>query len=138
MKPLLLTIALLFSTPAWAEWELFYQDKNIELYFDLNTIRLKDGYVYYWELINWKKPIQGRHSGKVYFQSDCDSLRHKKLQIISYLKPMGVGNLIDNYSFAPDEAKWEYMPPDNARVIGLNSICSAIENIMKNNPPSRN
>ena len=75
LKTLTLTIALLFSTPAWAEWELFASGPIAEVYMDLNSIRIKDGYVFHWELINWKKPTERFHSLKMYRQSDCDLRR---------------------------------------------------------------
>ncbi|ERL46930.1 Transcriptional repressor NrdR protein [Candidatus Micropelagos thuwalensis] len=138
MKPLFLTIALLFSTPAWAEWELFASGPIAEVYMDLNSIRIKDGYVFHWELINWKKPTERFHSLKMYRQSDCDLRRQKTLQIVTYLQPMGVGKVIDSESVAPDEEKWEYPPPDDNSALALGYICNALENAKKNNPPSRN
>ena len=135
MKPLILTIALLFSTPAWAKWELVATVPAGEIFIDFNNVRINDGYVYHWQLSSWKKPIMGNRSIKLYYKCDCSVGRRMVLQAHTYFEPMGKGSLKETLSY--DDEKWEYPPPDSGNAIALSTICSVIE-ILKNPPPSRN
>ena len=51
MKPLLLTIALLFSTPAWADWTKVSEGKEGDtLYINFKKTIGKKGKIFYWAL----------------------------------------------------------------------------------------
>ena len=120
MKPLLLTIALLFSTPAWAEWRLIGDNvSGNEIYLDFDKIRAANGYVYYWSLVNFLKPYQGAMSAKQYFKGDCDSLGFQILQVTTYVQPMGVEK-VDTLSVDPE---WQYLNPDDIGASVLEAGC---------------
>ena len=49
-------IALLFSTPAWADWEAVAErsDGSAIVYLDFDRLSISNKYVYFWQLINFK------------------------------------------------------------------------------------
>ena len=131
MKPLLLTIALLFSTPAWAEWEFLHSQEGSELYIDYTNIRKKDEYLYFWLLFSWQKPFDdGSQSIQVYHKYDCDLGGQKQLQMFHYSQPMGRGVVIKDESFTTNEEKWYYPPQDSTYTKLIKNICIA-EDIIK-------
>ena len=64
----LLFSTLMFSTPSYAEWTKV--GSNVEgdvFYVDFDRIRKHEGYVYFWELIDYLKPTKfGDLSNKNY------------------------------------------------------------------------
>ena len=127
MKKLLLIFTLLFSTaisssPVRAEWTRVGDVDGNTYYVDLERIRKHDGYVYYWTLGNYLKPMKsGAWSVKVYQQADCKLFRFKILSFSSYKEPMGDGTAeTDN---TPDK-DWKYPPPNSAAETILKTVCS--------------
>ena len=128
MKKLLLIFALLFSTamsssPVRAEWTEV--SKNVDgtiFYVDLEKIKKQDGYVYFWELINFLEPIGDiLWSAKVYIQADCKLFKHKSLSGSFYKEPMGMGTA-DTVN-SPDK-DWFYPPPNSLEETILKKVCS--------------
>ena len=96
MRLLILSITLLFSTPAWAanNWERVARHGNGNIvYVDFDNMRQNDGYIYFWSLTDYIEPEpyddDGVMSHKTYFKVDCDLRRHKVLKTIWFLQPMG-------------------------------------------------
>ena len=64
---------------------------NVFIYTD--TIKEHEGYVYWWELTDYLKPLPwGDMSAKTYVQGDCEVIRFKTLSYIFYKEPMGRGS----------------------------------------------
>ena len=92
-------------------------------YVDFERIRKHDGYVYFWELIDFLKPTPYGHlSGKIYIQGDCKKLRYKYLSASFHKGPMGGGETseIDN---KPDK-EWDYPPPNSVIETVLKLVCA--------------
>jgi hypothetical protein len=138
MKKLLLIFTLLFSTlmfslPSYAEWTevsftLDGKTKNYDVgettfYVDFDTIRKHDGYVYYWDLANYLKPLKKEvFSSKIYWQGDCKLFRSKVLSDFYYSEPMGRGIPIISSNTPDDE--WSYAPPNSSHEKILKSVCT--------------
>ena len=127
MKKLLLIFTLLFSTamsssPVRAEWTRVSKNMNGNtFYVDLERIRKHDGYVYFWDLVDYLKPTEtGVWSVKVYTQGDCKLFRVKRLSFSFHKEPMGEGT---GNSFNPDQ-DWQYPPPNSSRETVLKLVCS--------------
>ncbi len=90
-------------------------------YIDLEKIRKHDGYVYYWELVDYLKPINGVWSAKVYKQGNCKQFRFKFLSFSFYKDPMGNGTA--DTSNAIDK-NWIYPPPISSAETVLKTVCS--------------
>ena len=102
MKPLLLTIALLFSTPSWAEWNWEYVNnyKDTEFYIDFDMIFVDGEYVYYSTLANFAEPKNTNFSDILALSSitdykgNCDLFRVKDLRGDYYAQSMGKEKII--------------------------------------------
>ena len=84
----------MFSTPSYGEWTK--TGINVDgdtFYVDFERIRKHDGYVYFWRLSDYLKPILNEYmSDKGYQEVDCNLLREKDLSLTFYNEPMGGGS----------------------------------------------
>ena len=127
MKNLLIIFTLLFSSvffssPSYAGWtEVGKNVRGNTYYVDFERIRKVDGFIYYWELVNYLKPTKnGVLSTKMYKQGDCKLFRVKDLNFSSYKEPMG-GRTGKDYT-PPD--KWTYPHPSSIGETTLKTVCS--------------
>ena len=126
MKKLLLIFLIIFSSQSFAEWEFVTSsDNGSDTYFiDIDTIRENDGYIYFWQLVSFKKPeIAGDlilKSYKVYRQADCNLFRLKDIQTFFYSEEFGKGNL--SYKM-DDKGSWLYPPPSSTSNTILKRVC---------------
>ena len=113
----------MFSSPSYAKWTKVGKNKNYgnTFYVDFERIRKVDGYVYYWVLIDYLKPIQGDLSGKVYKQGDCKLFRYKELSFSFHKQPMGGGT---GDVQEPVKKGWQYPPPNSSVENILKIVCS--------------
>ena len=127
MKKLLLMFALLFSTamyssPVRAEWTKLGDVDGNTFYLDLERIRKHDGYVYFWDLVDYLKPTEtGVWSVKVYTQGDCKLFRVKRLSFSFHKEPMGNGTADTSN---PIDKDWFYPPPESPAETVLKLVCS--------------
>ena len=98
------------------------ESSKLTSYVDFERIRKHDGYVYYWELIDWFKPTKGGDLSSIgYIQGDCKLFRYKYLSDSYYIQPMGRGTgEVDNN---PDK-EWRYPSPNSTDEVILKSVCS--------------
>jgi hypothetical protein len=129
MKKLTLILTLLFSTvmfssTSFAEWtKVGGSVEGDTLYVDFERIRKHGGYVYYWDLSNFFKPIgTGVLSSKVYKQGDCKLFRFKWLSRSHHTQPMGDGTPFE--SGAAKNQEWIYPNPNSVDERILESVCS--------------
>ena len=126
-----LTFSLMFSSVCFGEWEKVVEDENeTSLYVDFERIKQHDGYVYYWDLVDYVKPSSdGFLSGTIYNQVDCSLFRLKRLSVILYKESMGQG---ESESFTlPDKDKWYYTSPDSTGETTLQSVCGSVKSWWK-------
>ncbi len=123
MKTLLtistLVFTVMFSSTSFGGWTKVGTDGGDTFYVDFETIKKHDGYVYWWDVLDFKNP-NGILSVKVYNQGDCKLFRSKVLSFSSHKEPMGGGT--GNPHTPPD--KWEYPPPNSPTETILKSVCS--------------
>ena len=106
-----------------AEWTRLNEidDDEIDFYVDVETIRKHDGYVYFWSLYDFVKPIEDSLSASSYFQGDCNTFKMKALSMLTYKEPMAGGNYDEDTS--DGVSKWRYPTPDSIMYYILNFIC---------------
>ena len=85
-------------------------------------MRKVDGFVYYWELNDYLKPLRGGYlSFKIYQQGDCKLFRYKTLSTSFHKEPMGGGS---GKSFTYNDNDWKYPPPNSSGETILKEVCS--------------
>ena len=127
---LILTTLIFFSvmfspSTSFAEWTGVSESVGATFYVDFERIRKHDGYVYWWDLVDFLKPNEfGTLSTKIYIQGDCKKFRYKYLSFSYYKEPMGGGVMTDGSGEPIEELKgWHYPPPDSPSGIILKSVC---------------
>ncbi len=91
-------------------------------YVDFERIREHDGYVYYWELVDFFKPTEyGDLSIMTHNRGDCRLLRYFGLGGVLHKERMGTGKgVVDN---RPDK-KWRYPSPESTTEHILKTVCA--------------
>ena len=88
MKIILIIFLFLFSySQCYSEWKSLYQQNNgNKIYLDFKSIKFKEGFVYWNELVNFHKPIAGIMSMSVNMKGDCEKLQQKSIQFKYFSK----------------------------------------------------
>ena len=125
MKKMLI-ISATISHNTFAEWKLIATTINDdEIFVETTSIKKNNGFVYYWRLTNFLKPIHGDLSSKVLMQLDCNVPRkHKRLSAMFYTGPMGAGNLDQIPQDRMNKEDWMYISPDSSIAFVTNYVCS--------------
>ena len=123
----MLVLKGLLSTPTFAEWTLISESKAISYYIDFEKIKKADGYVYWWLLIDYRKPtpVHRDLSTKTYNQGDCKLFRLKRLRYSFYKEPMGRGDS-DIQESEGENRKWKYPSPKTVDGIVLKKACDRL------------
>ncbi len=129
MRKLTLILSLIFtvtlSSTSFGEWRKVIKSKKGNTYYvDFERIQKVDGYVYFWELHDFLKPLSnGSLSGSVYKQGDCKLFRFKTLSFVFYKEPMG--RVIGDTPPVPKEHQfWKYPLPNNTNELTLKLVCA--------------
>jgi len=113
-KLLLLLFSLTLSFNSYGEWAKLVTIDNTSLYINLETLKERDGYVYYWLMDSMNdKSSQGL------LQGDCDIKRFRILEEIDYYQPMAQGEGLNQ---TVDDS-WEYIPPNDTYSGFLDMAC---------------
>ncbi len=119
----ILLFSLIFSSNSFAEWTKIGKNTNGDtFYVDFDRIRKVDGYVYYWELTDFAKPIQKYLSGKIYKQVDCRLFRFKWLSLSYHKLSMGKG-FGDEDKPVKKHQSWKYPQPNSIGETVTQSVC---------------
>jgi hypothetical protein len=97
--------------------------KDMTYFVDKDTINKKDGFTYFWELIDFGTTwSDGAMSSTSFFEGDCSLNRKRSLSTNVYDKPMGKGKNIlrDNKS-----REWQYAPPKSNNSVVMEYVCDA-------------
>ena len=111
---LLITLLVLSSVPAYAEWELVSGDDEagLTVYVDRDTIRRKGNLVKMWQLYDYKtvQTVAGDSLLSVQRQNeyDCMEERTRMLAYTWFSSNMGKGRVVYR---AADEQQWEPVVP---------------------------
>ena len=115
----------LFPSTSLGEWKHVSNNIDGDQYFvDFDRIREIKGYVYYWKLGDFKKPVgNGKWlSIRTYEKGDCERFRFKVITV-SLFK----GQMVEGESITDDtEREWTYPPPNTPNEEILKSVCEKI------------
>jgi len=123
MKTLLLTLVLLVTSSAWADWVPVAGNATAEVYVDLTSVR-KDGNLRkVWKLMNFKQRDKfGYMSYRSRGEYDCKEERYRFLAIIAHTNAMGEGGVGYNEPFPP--SPWREIAPGNSDEDILKLVCA--------------
>ena len=92
-KLLLLLFSLMVSFNSYAGWKKVGEDALSDYYFDKSLIKERDGYVYWWVLLDGLKPSpDGYLSYKIYKQGNCRTNQFLTLKAVWYKDSMARGS----------------------------------------------
>jgi hypothetical protein len=123
---LLITLLVLSSGPAYAEWVAIGEDaqEGVTLYVDLYTVRRNEDLVKMWYLLDYKTVqtvLQDSYlSKKTQAQLDCAEERIRSLAATIFSGNIGTGKVVYTDS---DEGKWAAVVPGSLGQIMWNLAC---------------
>ena len=138
-----LFLTLMVENSAWGKWKKITEKENGTSYVEFKSIRQNGGYVYFWQMINYKKPSRlGDMSANIHNQGDCKSFRIKGLSWLFYKEPMGKGAPNNRLGWTwyknPTNGKdsvlkdpsheWVSPPPKSMDETVLKSVCAFVRN----------
>ena len=124
-KLLVLLFSILISFNSYGGWSKITDSvKGHSFYIDENTIRKHNGYLYWWDMVDYISPTDnGIFSVKYYHKGDCGEFRVKALSYIFYKQPMGNGAS----EVANEEQPWRYPTPGSIAETMLKNVCAYIK-----------
>ena len=123
MKKLILILTFLFPVSSFAYWaEVASNDDGTTYYLDVETIKERNGLVYYWSLIDYLKPTStGALSVKSLQEVNCNIPRkERELSASYYSSPMGKNTPLVTYN---KERPWRYSQPNTILEFMIDQVC---------------
>ena len=130
MNKIFLVFAFLLPITSYAEWLLVDVNEGAAFFIEDTSVEESDGYVYFWMLTNFHKPVPttGHLSAKTLEELDCKTPRKSRtLSISAYKEAMAVGNADITRSKA---GNWVYFQPNSTIELIAETVCQLI--ILKN------
>lgn len=128
MRRLALTILfLLFTHPAWAEWEKYDESPLATFYYDPTTIKRHENMMRVWVYTNLRTRMDGQWSTRALYEFDCKKERKRTLQQTSFSGPMMSGEIDSKNSFA-DAREWKDISSGSPRESLQGIVCGASPN----------
>lgn len=122
MKTLLLSLALLVTCPAWAEWVLVGGSKEAFAYIDSTTIRRDGNLRKVWVLFDKKqRDAYGNLSARMRNEYDCSQEKYRNLTFTAFFEPMGDGKI--GYSDS-SISQWTDIAPGTIDNTILRFVCT--------------
>lgn len=120
---ILLGSVIILPVTANAEWtKIIKNDAGNTFFVDFERILKKDGYLYFWSLINRQNENHlGYRSTQVYRQTDCKMSRFKILKYSFHEQQMGNEN---GTSIDTKKPNWEFPSPSSVEELLLKVICN--------------
>jgi hypothetical protein len=112
----LITLLLLSSKPAYAEWVRYSENKEtgMTVYVDLDAIRRKGDLVKMWQLFDFKTKQTAAGdsflSSKIQSEYDCTEERSRRIAYTDFSGNMGRGKVVDNDSY---KGEWQPVAPES-------------------------
>ena len=96
------------------------------MYVDTESIKKRDGYIYFWALTNYKPPIRintsstPAASAKAHYMADCNLDREQRLTAVIYSGKMGRGKPLARDGLDG----WDYVIPGTMHSYIQTFVCS--------------
>ena len=115
------------SLPSYAKWEKFSEGNIFAEYFELESIKKIDNFIFVWSMYDYKKPQKkGNLSTKFYSRYDCKEKRYQVISIIDYKVNMGKGRdfiYTKNISIESQNKEWVYPTLNSLDYNKIQFIC---------------
>ncbi len=102
-KSILILLLAAMGTAATAEWVKVESTDKFEAFVDPTTIRKNGNMAKMWAMHNYHSPLGSGDaaymSDKVLNEYDCADDQIKPLNVVTYKKPMGTGDEVNNLPF---------------------------------------
>ena len=121
---IILVLTMMFSSPSFAEWtKVSKNERGDTHYVDFERVRKVDGYVYFWVMNDYLKPITDMKllSSKTYREVDCKSFGFKNLSYVYHKESMGRDN---GESSEAVNKNWRYPQPNTIDEYLVKLVCS--------------
>ena len=113
----------MFSFSSYAEWVDTALDANGDThYVDFKNIKVENGYVYYWKMVNYEEPSDETLSIAIYHEGDCDNYRYRDMVVNTYTEHMAKGNIYKTLTLESD-GDWTYPMVDTLGEYILGRVC---------------
>lgn len=124
-KALLLSLLLLATGSAWAEWEEVSKTDRATFYADKTTIRKDGNLSKMWSVYDLKqRDKDGSMSSRSRHEYDCKGERRRYLATSSHAEPMAGGKTIESYGEDLNKNPWRDIPPGTAAEDMLKIACA--------------
>ena len=120
----LTTFIFLLNINLKADRKKITQSSNGQsFYVDMETIIESKGFVYFWELIDYKKEDEyGDKSAKIYIEADCTNYKFKWIKL-SYHKDAMAGDDVKVQSPSNIVSDWQFPNKNSTSMIVLDFVC---------------
>lgn len=122
MRVVLLSVLMMVSVVAEAEWSYVGESGSAKLFSDFSTLKeTKEGYVRVWTMTsNGKKDPLGFRSFKALRLFDCEQERARSLRTVFFDGELGRGEVTD---VLDDDGKWSFVDPTSILGAGMDAVC---------------
>ena len=120
----LTTFIFLLNINLKADWTKVTQSSNGQsFYVDMETIIESKGFIYFWELIDYKKEDEyGDKSAKIYIEADCINYKFKWVKL-SYHKDAMAEDDVKVQSPSNLVSDWQFPHQNSTSMIVLDFVC---------------
>ena len=124
MKKILFISFFLFSySKCCGEWKFIYRQSNgNNIYLDFQSIKYKEGFVYWSELVNFNKHISGIMSMSVNMMGNCEKLHQKSIKFEYFLQHFGDEFVKSSFN---NGKKWVILDAKSVQYQILKKICKS-------------
>ena len=121
---LTISLFLFFIEANCAQWTKVTQSNNGQsFYIDMENITESKGFVYFWELIDYKeKDEYGDKSAKIYIVGECINYKFKWINV-SYHKDNMAKDKVKLQSPSDLVADWQYPNQNTTSMVILDFVC---------------
>ena len=133
MKKLLLILLLSLSFSSYGEWtQVAENDDGDYFLIDFGTVKVVDGNVYWWDMIDavesywYVSEDELYFSEQSYYQGDCQVNRFKILTTYFYSRPLGE-DLVETWNDSAPQ--WDYYAPDTIGEYTFELVCRLAEEL---------
>ncbi len=114
----------LFSySECYGEWKFIYRQSNgNNIYLDVRSIKFKEGFVYWSELVNFHKHISGIMSMSVSMMGNCEKLRQRSIRFEYFLEHFGDEFVKSSFNKGK---KWVTLDAKSVQYQILKKICKS-------------
>ena len=124
---LVLSVTMFVSFSCYSKWESFRVEGNFTEYFELESIKKINNFIYIWSMIDYETPQKdGILSTKYYSKYDCNLKRYKIISIIDYKTKKGRGRNFEykkNLKNESSDSDWSYPSVESKDYSKIKFIC---------------